>query len=492
MAKSHSEFICQQCGYKSASFLGRCPNCGAWGSLAETVISGDLNKGSASKKNIDVSSNLFKLIDVKSEEVIRLKTGFSEFDRVLGGGIVPGSIVLISGDPGIGKSTLLLQCAMSIAEVKGKSQREKSNSEKKKLSTLHFDSEHPVLYVTGEESAQQVKIRADRLLSDQAIGLLGKEPKSPRALPAGRQAQKPNNPLENLYIFPETDIDRIISAAERLSPKLIIVDSIQTLTTDKLTGTAGSVGQVRECSSVLQRYSKSSKTSVFLVGHVTKEGTVAGPKVLEHLVDAVLNLEGDGMHNFRLLRSLKNRFGSTFEVGVFEMIDVGMREVANPSEIFLSERLTQKPGSAVTCTVAGGRPLLAEVQALTTPAIYGVPVRRVTGLEFLRMQVVLAALSKSVKVGLGTLDVYLNVAGGLKIQEPAGDLAAALAVASTIYNKPLSPKLCVFGEVGLLGEVRRVNNIADRIKEAKRLGFREFVTPEKFKTLGEAIRYAVK
>ena len=450
--KSHSEYICQQCGFKSSSFYGKCPQCGEWNSLVETSVS--TNGSQSSVNGSQIAATLVKLSEVKSQHIKRIPSGFLEFDRVLGGGIVPGSIVLISGDPGIGKSTLLLQSAMKIAEEK----TSKSNKKDKKIT----DESKIVLYVTGEESAQQVKIRADR------IGKIS----------------------DNLLILPQTDVDVIIEASKRVKPKLLIVDSIQTLTSSRLNGSAGSVGQVRECAQVLQVHAKSTQTPIFIVGHVTKEGSVAGPKVLEHLVDAVLNLEGDGMHAFRVLRCHKNRFGSTFEVGIFEMTDGGMLEVDNPSKIFLAQRIEKRPGSVVASTITGDRPILAEVQALTTPTIFGIPTRRATGLDFSRVQVVIAALTKAANITLGNLDVYVNVAGGLRINEPAVDLPVALAVASAALDKPLKANVCAFGEVGLLGELRPVTGAKNRMSEARRLGFSDFITPDKFKTLEAAIAYA--
>lgn len=459
MPKSYSEFICQQCGYKSASFLGKCPQCGEWNSLVETSVSTEISKSKYQISNIE--QNLVKLSAVKSQQIKRLSTGFAEFDRVLGGGIVPGSIVLISGEPGIGKSTLLLQVAMRIASVIPRDVQRSSAVKRRK--TQNNTQNNAVLYVTGEESAQQVKLRADRL---------------------GKVA-------DNLFILPQTDVEVIVAVLEKLGPTLLIVDSIQTLTTGTLSGSAGSVGQVRECAQILQRYAKAGGIPILLVGHVTKEGNIAGPKVLEHLVDAVLALEGDSMHQFRLLRSGKNRFGSTFEVGVFEMRDAGMVEVSDPSAIFLAQRMARRPGSVVTSTVAGGRPILAEVQALCTSTLFGVPARRVTGLDFARMQIVIATLSNMGSYQLGNLDIYLNVAGGLKTEEPACDLAAALAIASAALAKPVKEGVCAFGEVGLLGELRPVSNVANRTLEAKRLGFFDLVAPERFKTLGEAIGYAI-
>ena len=479
-----SEFVCQQCGYKSSSYLGKCPECGEWNSLVEQVAAEHKQQAQVQK----AETELIKLSEVKSQRLLRIGSGFFEFDRVLGGGIVPGSIVLISGDPGIGKSTLLLQAAMAIARgpvsrflpasarsgLKSKVKQidradlravgnPSTTATPRKVSIVSGQMSNVVLYVTGEESAQQVKIRADRI---------GKTP-------------------ENLYVLPQTDVDAIVAVSEKLTPTLLICDSIQTLTTERLSTSAGSIGQVRECAQILQKHAKASGIPIFIVGHVTKEGAVAGPKVLEHLVDAVLNLEGDGLHAFRILRSIKNRFGSTFEVGVFEMADSGMVEVSNPSAIFLSQRITQRSGSIVTSTLAGGRPLLAEVQALCTSTIFPSPTRRVTGLDYNRIQVVIAALSRSANLSFANLDIYVNVAGGLKINEPAADLPAALAITSAAVDKPVREGICAYGEVGLLGELRRVGNLQNRMKEAKRLGFGDFVTPDKFKTLEEAIGYAI-
>lgn len=408
--------------------------------MVETVLS--QSDGTSAKSDINYEDKIFKLGDVKALKTSRISTGIGEFDRVLGGGIVPGSITLISGEPGIGKSTILLEAAISVA-----SQNPKQH----------------VLYVSGEESAQQIKIRADRI---------GKIP-------------------QNIYILAETDVDIVLAAAEKISPKLLIIDSIQTLSSQQLSSSAGSLGQLRECSQQLQRYAKSTHTPIFVIGHVTKEGAIAGPKVLEHLVDAVLNLEGDDMYTYRMLRSTKNRFGSTFEVGVFEMQDSGMVEVKNPSGVFLEHTNSARAGSVVTSTLAGGRPILAEVQALATSTIFPVPTRRVSGLDFARVQVVIASISKVAKINLANLDIYVSVAGGLKISEPASDLAVALAIVSAVRDMPVRAKTCAFGEVGLLGELRPVGNSKVRIGEAKRLGFDNFVTADKFKTLEDAIGKSV-
>ncbi len=456
--KSYSSFTCQQCGYKTSSFLGKCPNCGEWNTLVESTDSTSNDKLQIS--NYKLENSLFKLSEVKSQKVNRIRTGFGEFDRVLGGGIVPGSLILISGDPGIGKSTLLLQAAMRIAES---SRSTVHSSQNKKSVNREPKTENSVLYVTGEESSEQVKLRADRI---------GKIP-------------------NNLYIMATTAVEAIAAACDKVKPALVIVDSIQTMTTDKLSGSAGSIGQVREVSMILQRLAKSTHTPIFIVGHVTKEGSIAGPKVLEHLVDAVCHMEGDGMHAFRLLRSLKNRFGSTFEVGVFEMQDAGMIEVSNPSQIFLSERIERRAGSVVCATIAGGRPLLVEVQALTNTTAFGIPTRRVTGLDFNRVMVVIASLTRSCSLSLGNLDIYVNVAGGLKITEPAADLAVAVAIFSAVINKAVPENICVWGEVGLLGELRRVGGEKNRMSEARRLGFTRFITSEKFKTLEAAVKDAL-
>ena len=498
--KAHSSYVCQQCGYTSVSYLGKCPECGEWNSLVESVDTTRISNGKFQISNFKLERDLVKLSEVKSQSYKRVPTGYTEFDRVLGGGIVPGSIVLVAGDPGIGKSTLLLQTAIAVAKgSRGSTQTPPAGGTRK-------NAESVVLYVTGEESAHQVKLRADRIVGqlgswairqsgNQAIRQFGekKSPNSPVAkLPNNPISQSPNSLLDGLYILPVSSTEAIIEAVEKVKPTFLIVDSIQTLTTDRLDGPAGSVGQVRECAQILQRLAKSTHTPIFIVGHVTKEGNVAGPKTLEHLVDAVLSLEGDGMHTFRLLRSTKNRFGSTFEVGVFEMSEDGMREVANPSQIFLEQRLSSRPGSVVCSTIAGGRPLIVEIQALTTTTAFGIPARKVIGLDFGRVQVVIAALTRSMNMSLGNMDVYVNVAGGLKIDEPAADLAVALAIASATMNKPVPDKLCAFGEVGLLGELRPVGNAKNRMAEAKRLGFTDFVTPERFRTLEEAVRYAIK
>jgi DNA repair protein RadA/Sms len=367
-----------------------------------------------------------RLKQVDSAATDRVRVPISELDRVLGGGIVPGSLVLIGGDPGIGKSTLVLQVASALALPNA-----------------------PVLYVSGEESAQQIRLRADRL---------------------GASA-------DELYVQAETDLDRIIAEAEKMSPGLLIVDSIQTVFVDDITSAAGSVSQVRECTARLMQWAKPRQIPVLIVGHVTKEGAIAGPRVLEHMVDAVLYLEGDRYHQYRILRAVKNRFGSTDEVGVFEMADAGLREVRNPSEAFLEERAGNAAGSTVAVTMEGSRPILVEVQALTSTTAYGLPRRSANGLDTNRLQLLVAVLQKRVGLGLGSQDIYANVVGGLRIVEPAADLAVAIAVASSFKERVVDPLTVAIGEIGLSGELRSVNQLERRLGEAQRLGFKRAIVP---------------
>ena len=381
-----------------------------------------------------------KLSQIKSE-FERIETGIFEFDRVLGGGIAPGSIVLLAGEPGIGKSTLVLQMA------------ERINADRVRGT---------VLYVCGEESPGQIKSRAKRL----------------------------NIKGRNLELFPETDVDIISSRLSATSYQLVIIDSIQTLTTEDLAGGAGSIGQVRECAERLRWIAKTSGMPIILVGHVTKAGGVAGPKVLEHLVDGVFTLEGDPFHGFRILRASKNRFGSCFEVGVFTMGEAGLLEVENPSALFLSERNSEAPGSVVTATIEGTRPVLVEIQSLTVPSKFKYPRVASSGFSLKRLQLLAAVLERNTNFNLQDKDIYVNVASGLKVFEPAADLSVILALASSISEKPLDPNLCVFGEVGLAGEVRSVARAKRRAAEAKRLGFRKILAPPKIKTLKQALSEA--
>jgi DNA repair protein RadA/Sms len=424
MAKARTTWICQQCGAASPAYLGRCPGCGEWNTMVETIDERSAPK--AAKRRVAGTSALRPLNRISPEGQSRTPVGIAEFNRVLGGGLVPGSLVLVGGDPGIGKSTLILQAAGVLAEP-----------------------DAPVVYVSAEESAQQIKLRADRL------GVTS----------------------DDILVLSETNLDEILAVAEDANPGLLIVDSIQTVMLDEVTSAAGSVSQVRECTSRLMQWAKPRNIPVFVIGHVTKEGTIAGPRVLEHMVDAVLYLEGERFHQYRILRAVKNRFGSTDEVGVFEMIGEGLREVRNPSEAFLEERSEIAPGSTVAVTMEGTRPILVEVQALATPSAFGLPRRSANGLDTNRLQLLVAVLQKRVGLGLGTQDVYANVVGGLRIMEPAADLAVAVAIASSLKDRPVDPGTVVIGEIGLSGELRSVNHLERRIQEASRLGFRKVIVP---------------
>jgi DNA repair protein RadA/Sms len=423
MAKPRTVYICAACGYRAARWEGQCGGCGEWNTLEEAVVE---KSRSARRRPGTPSSVPQRLADVSADNFQRLPIPLEEFSRVLGGGLVPGSMVLIGGDPGIGKSTLLLQ-----------------------VSALLAADERPVLYVSGEESPQQIRMRADRL-----------------NLTAG-----------DLYLLAETNLDQIIDHVGDVRPHVLIIDSIQTMYTDDLDSTAGSITQVRECASRLMALAKSEAVPVFLVGHVTKEGNIAGPRVLEHIVDAVLYLEGERFHSYRLLRGVKNRFGSTNEVGVFEMSQAGLAEVTNPSEAFLAERLTAVPGSTVAVTLEGTRPLLVEVQALTSPTSFSTPRRTANGVDFNRLLLLTAVLSKRVGLPMGDQDVFVNVVGGLRIAEPAADLSIATAIASSQQGIPVPSDLAIIGEIGLSGELRSVTQTEKRINEAAKLGFQRVLLP---------------
>lgn len=424
MAKAKTSFICQQCGAASPAYLGRCPGCNAWNSMIETIEERRPQAAIVAARSSGERPR--PLTALGATTIDRIPVPIAELDRVLGGGLVPGTLVLIGGDPGIGKSTLVLQAAAALA-ASGK----------------------PVLYVSAEESSQQIRIRADRLgvLSDDVLVLSG------------------------------TDLDAILAEATHADPALLIIDSIQTVSVDEITSAAGSVSQVRECTSRLMRWGKSRNVPIFIIGHVTKEGAIAGPRVLEHMVDAVLYLEGERHGHFRVLRAVKNRFGSTDEVGVFEMAEAGLREVRNPSEAFLEERNRGASGSSVAVTIEGTRPILVEVQALSTPTAFGLPRRSANGLDTGRLQLLVAVLQKRVGLGLGSQDVYANVVGGMRIGEPAADLAVALAIASSFRDRPVDPQLVAIGEIGLSGELRSVSQMERRLGEARRLGFSRAVIP---------------
>jgi len=428
VAKTRTRFVCQECGRTAVKALGRCPQCGAWNSMLEEVV----ESGLKTKASFPASaSKPSRLLDVQGDKEERVVLPIDEFARVLGGGIVPGSLVLVGGEPGIGKSTLLLQLALEM----GRRER--------------------ILYVSGEESAQQLKARALRL-------------------------QEGELPPE-LYILTETEVASIQRHVENIKPRLVIVDSIQTMQMDGINSSAGSITQVRDSASYFQVLAKRSGIAVFLVGHVTKSGAIAGPKVLEHIVDTVLYLEGDPYHAYRLLRSVKNRFGATSEIGVFEMGSKGLIEVANPSEAFLSERVVNEPGSAIAVTMEGTRPLLVEIQGLTSPTAFGNPRRTANGVDFNRLHLTLAVLTRRVGMRLGDQDVFVNVVGGLRVDEPAADLAVAASIASSRRDAPIPADLVLIGEVGLSGELRAVSQLEARLREAAKLGFKRAIVPQRVK-----------
>lgn len=418
--KSKTKFVCNECGYETVKWMGKCPECGNWNSLSEVTEHPPIKGGGISgMKPLSVSQ-----VEITDEE--RLSTGSPELDRVLGGGAVKGSLILVGGDPGIGKSTLLLQACN------------------------HFARSGTVLYVTGEESQKQIKMRAQRL------GAL--EP--------------------NLFVLSETNTAQIQNVISGQQYSVVVVDSIQTMYSEGITSAAGSVSQIREATLLLMRIAKEQGITVFVVGHVTKEGSLAGPRVLEHMVDCVLYFEGDGNHTFRVLRSVKNRFGSTNELGVFSMNERGLCDVANPSSMFLEGRNEDTAGSCVFCSIEGSRPILSEIQALVTRTLFGLPRRTASGLDYNRMVLLTAVLEKRIGLQLSSSDIYANVAGGLRLDEPAADLAICLSVASSLKNKPGKPETVAFGEVGLTGEIRGVSFTEQRIKEAKKLGFEQFIIPK--------------
>ena len=434
MAKLHTQYVCQECGRASIRPLGRCPSCGGWDTMVEEVIMSPQEKQTKTLFSPTKSKPL-KLDEITGESEERWPLDMNEFARVLGGGIVPGSIVLLGGDPGIGKSTLMLQVASEIA----------SNS--------------PVLYASGEESARQIKMRAQRL----------------------SEPEKKNVFAQNLYLVTETNLDAILSHVEQIKPVLLIIDSIQTIYLDSLSSSSGSVSQVRECASRLRELAKSTGIAVFLIGHVTKEGMIAGPRVLEHIVDTVLHLEGDRFQSYRLLRSMKNRFGPTSEVGVFEMQEQGMAEVVNPSEAFLAERMAEAPGSSIAVTMEGTRPILVELQGLTSPTNFGNPRRTTNGMDYNRLLLITAVLTRRIGLRLSDQDIFLNVVGGLRVEEPAADLAAALALVSSVKDLPVRADLALIGEIGLSGELRWVSQMEPRLREAAKLGFKAAVIPKRMR-----------
>ncbi|MGQ9454644.1 MAG: DNA repair protein RadA [Armatimonadota bacterium] len=422
MVKTKTRYVCQSCGYESPKWVGRCPDCDEWATLVEEVVEeAPAHRHPTFPTPAPIA---VPITDLTTTGARRVSCGLSEFDRVLGGGIVDGSLVLIGGDPGIGKSTILMQVAYNLSTSIGKA-----------------------LYVSGEESAEQIKLRSNRL----------------------------GTASKGLYVVAETNIEAVEECIQNLKPSYVIVDSIQTMYDPRLSSAPGTVSQVRACTGVLARLAKSQDISVFIVGHVTKEGSLAGPRVLEHMVDTVLYFEGDRHQSYRILRAMKNRFGSTDEVGVFEMRETGLEEVPNPSEAFLAERPAQGIGSVVTATIEGSRPLMVEIQALVTPSFFASPRRMATGVDYNKMLMILAVLEKRVGLPLGNKDVYVNVAGGVRIIEPAADLAVAIAVASSLMDRPIDEGLIALGEVGLAGEVRSVGQLDKRLKEAARMGFKHAI-----------------
>ncbi len=440
MVKTHTQYVCQDCGYTNPRYLGRCPTCGSWDTLVEEQVEKSSSTTPLSFSRFNATSVPRPIQDIGSDEDQRVQLKHQEFSRVLGGGIVPGSISLIGGDPGIGKSTLLLQIALELAET------------------------IKVLYVSGEESERQIKMRADRLQRGTA----------------GIKLDLP----EKLLLVTETNLEVILDHTAMLKPALLIVDSIQTSYLPQLESSAGSISQVRECASLLREYAKKTGTSIFLIGHVTKEGTIAGPRVLEHIVDTVLYLEGDRYQAYRLLRSVKNRFGATAEVGVFEMQEGGLIEISNPSEAFLAERMVNAPGSAIAVTMEGTRPILVEIQGLTNPTTFGNPRRTPNGIEFNRLLLISAVLTRRAGIPLMDQDIFVNVVGGLKISEPAADLAVATAIASSVRDIPVKADTILIGEIGLSGELRMASRMSERLGEAAKLGFKSAIIPKRLRSGG--------
>src|SRR5512139_1723878 len=429
MAKTHTRYVCQECGRVAASYMGKCPQCGSFNSMVEEVIHDEPVRKNPAVRGLTGRSSPRPISDISSDAEDRIHLPIGEFARVLGGGIVPGSIVLVGGDPGIGKSTLMLQMAMEMAAKKR------------------------VLYVSGEESERQIKMRATRLNGEKDL------PK-------------------NLLLVTETNLETILNHVSEVKPDLLIVDSIQTVYLTNMDSSAGSVSQVRECSSQLRELAKSSGVTVFLIGHVTKEGSIAGPRVLEHIVDTVLYLEGDRFQAYRLLRSVKNRFGATSEVGVFEMREGGLAEVTNPSEAFLAERMVNAAGSAIAVTMEGTRPILVEIQGLTSPTQFGNARRTANGVDFNRLLLIAAVLTRRAGLKLAEQDIFVNVVGGLQIDEPAADLAVAVSIASSWRDVPVRADAVLIGEIGLAGELRMPGQMVARLREAQKLGFKTAIVPK--------------
>lgn len=422
--KLKSVYICQNCGYNSPRWLGKCPECAQWNTFQEEVVEAKQSK--TKKSEVAARSAEISLIsDISSHDYVRTKTNIDELDRVLGGGLVKGSVLLIGGDPGIGKSTLMLQVANNIKDKK-------------------------FLYVSGEESSFQIKLRSDRLKYH----------------------------LNNFYVVSETNLEIVESVVENEKPEILVIDSIQTIFDPKLESASGTVSQLRDCTAALIKIAKSKGIIVFIVGHITKEGMIAGPKVLEHMVDVVLQFEGERTHSYRILRGIKNRFGSTNEIGIFEMTDVGLKEVLNPSEVFLSQRNYGASGCIISCSIEGSRPILIEVQGLVTSTNYGMPQRTASGFDYKRLNLLIAVLEKKIGLFLNKSDIFVNIAGGVKIDEPAIDLAIAMSIYSSSRDIPLDSETVVLGEIGLSGEIRTISYIDKRINESAKLGFKKIIIPK--------------
>jgi DNA repair protein RadA/Sms len=419
MAKTKTTFFCQNCGAQHSKWMGKCPQCNEWNTIVEEVVQKEVVKAwDSSQSSSGKKSKPFRVSEIVTNQEKRFNTRNEELDRVLGGGIVPGSLILLGGEPGIGKSTLMLQLALSVSHLK-------------------------TLYVSGEESLNQIKMRSERIGIDN----------------------------ENLFILAETKTQSIFNQIKALSPELLIIDSIQTLQTEMIESSPGSVSQIRECTAELLRYAKESSTPVILIGHITKDGNLAGPKILEHIVDVVLQFEGDRNHLFRILRAHKNRFGSTQELGIYEMHGSGLREVKNPSEILISQRDDELSGNAIAATMEGARPMMIEIQALVSSAVYGTPQRSTTGYDIKRLNMLLAVLEKRAGFRLAAKDVFLNITGGIKVDDPAIDLAVVASILSSNEDISISSKVCFAAEVGLAGEIRPINRVGQRITEAEKLGF---------------------
>ena len=439
MAKEKTIFLCNECGYESPKWAGKCPSCGAWNSLVEKRVRANSSAGAAVPSSFSTQSQPVLIDTVSTDELPRISMGDAELDRVLGGGLVPGSLVLLGGEPGIGKSTLILQTVLRL-----KGQR--------------------VLYVSGEESVQQIKLRANRIEYSQS----------------------------QCMIVCETQLETIFTHIKNVQPQIVVIDSIQTMCSEAVDSSPGSMSQVRECTAMLLKYAKENNVPVILIGHITKDGAIAGPKILEHIVDVVIQFEGDQHHLYRVLRSIKNRFGSTAELGIYEMRREGLRQVSNPSELLLGERHSGMSGVAIASAIEGVSPFLIEVQALVSSAVYGTPQRSSTGFDTRRMNMLLAVLEKRVGFKLAQKDVYLNIAGGLRVNDPAIDLSVISAILSSNMDVEIEPTVCMAGEVGLSGEIRPVNRIEQRIAEAAKLGFSRIIVPKSNMKGLDASRFVIE